>query len=899
LSGRNRETAKTAHCYPHKTVQLKEGDRLGPYEIVSFIGAGGMGEVYGARDSRLQRTVAIKVLPAHHSDRADARQRFEREARAISSLNHPHICTVYDIGEIDGAAYLVMEFLEGETLGDRMTRGPIPPQQVLRFGAEICDALDGAHRQHITHRDLKPGNIMITKSGIKLLDFGLAKLRNLESEGAFSGDSPTAQLPLTEEGAVLGTLQYMAPEQLEGKEADVRTDIFAAGVVLYEMAAGRRPFIGVTQAAIAASILHSDPPPIVSLQPLSPPGLERIVRPCLAKDPEERWQTARDIALQLKALATGSEQSVVAQSMRRRRRWLIPAVVGVSSAILAVALLMLFRPKSPEPASYHLSLNLPNTQTLYMGRLCSPMALSADGARVAYSASLEDGIRIFLRDLRSGEMTALAGTEDGTDPFFKPDGTALGFIANSRLKTLSINGGGVRDIGPANGPGQGGTWLDDGSIVFVGQPNGAMERIWPDSGKRETITKVGAGDSGHLSPQALPDGRHVLFTSLVDGKSRDDSRIEVIDLQTKIRRVIYEGGTHARYIPGRIFFVHSDRLFSIAFDLDKLATEGAPKEILQPVLADLKTGAGFYEIARNGTIVYVSHRAAILNRHMVWAGRTGRVEALRSDPRWSCWAPRVSPNGKKLVVMGEGGNPDLWVCDLTRGIFSRLTFAANNIVPLWSADSQSVIFSRTYGSGLPVLMVLKADGSGQPGKLLDSPNATLASSLSADGRWLATYEFTPKGMNAGVYSLAGDATLRWKAASPFDESMPTLSPDGRWVAYQSNESGQSEIYVQSTEGAGEKTLISAGGGVEPLWSHSGREIFYRSGNRLMSVAVSAAGGFSTSTARVLFEHPFEFGEVVRNYDVTPDDQRFVFIEATSEEHQIRVIDVIVGRPPML
>jgi eukaryotic-like serine/threonine-protein kinase len=879
-------------------LQFKSGDRLGPYEVTAFIGAGGMGEVYRGRDPRLNRTVAIKVLPARDSGLAASRQRFEREARAISSLAHPHICTVFDIGEIEGVAYLVMEYLEGETLADRIADGPIPLTQLLRFGAEICDALDAAHRQHITHRDLKPGNVMITKSGVKLLDFGLAKLRDIESPVTFSSDSPTVRQPLTEEGALLGTLPYMAPEQLEGKEADARTDIFAAGIVLYEMATGRRPFSGGSQAAIAASILHSDPPSMASLQPLSPPELERIVKVCLAKDPEERWQTARDVALQLKSLASGSEATAVAAPKQQRRTWLLPAIAGVSSAIVAIVLLLLLRPKVQETGSYHLSMLLPNSQSLTVGVFSNPIALSPDGTRVAYVASSGAGFQIFLRDLHSGETTALAGTEGGTGPFFKGDGTAVGFIGGSRLKSVSLNGGSLRDLAPANGPGQGGTWLDDGSIVFISAANGTMERVWPDTGKREALTTAGPGDAGHFSPQGLPDGRHVLFTSQVDGKPFDESHIEVVDLQTKIRKVIYEGGTHGRFVAGRLYFARADRLFSVPFNLAKLTIEGVPREILQPVLVNRNTGAALYDIAQNGTVVYVPDRGEILNRYMVWADRTGRLETLPADPHNSYRTPRLSPDGRKLLVVGEGANFDLRVSDLKRGTFSRLTFEAQNLLPVWSADSQWVIFTREFAGGAAVPMIVKADGSGQPRKLIDSPNQTFTGSASADGRWLATYETTPaKGFDIGIYSLAGDVRLHWKTTSPFNQLRPTLSPDGRWVAYESDESGRYEIYVQSTEGTGEKTLISTAGGTEPLWSHSGNEIFYRSGDRFMSVPVSAAKGFSMSAPRLLFEHPFVFGEIARNYDVTPDDQRFVFIEATREEHQIRAIDVILGGTP--
>jgi serine/threonine protein kinase len=858
-----------------------------------------MGEVYRAHDTRLRRTVAIKVLLEQRSDDTEARKRFEREARALSSLSHPHICKIFDIGEVDSAPYVVMEYVDGETLAKRIASGPIPADQVLRIGAEILDALSGAHRQSITHRDLKPANIMITRGHVKLLDFGVAKLGNKEPTGPISDNAPTVQQPLTGEGVVLGTLQYMAPEQILGKATDARTDIFAAGVVVYEMATGRHPFSGDNPQAITASILHFEPPKMTVLNPAIPPALERIVRLCLAKDPEERWQTAADIVLQLNEVATHADQSGPTHLPKRRGQWVLPTIGGVVvGSILATLFLQLLRPKSADPATYHLSLLLPSTDSLWVENNGSPIALSPDGMQVAYAASSKDRLQIYLRDLRSGETTALAGTEGGTMPFFKPDGTAIGFTTNERLKTISLVGGSLRDLGPSNGPSQGGAWLEDGSMILLGQPGGGMARFWPDSGKRDTVTTVGPGDAGHISPQALPGGRYVLFTSEVDGKSFDEARIEIVDLQTKSRKVIYEGGTHARFVPGRIYFAHADHLFSVAFDVTKLVVVGVPKEILHPVLVNIGSGSALYEIAGNGTIVYVPYGAAIFNQHVVWVDRGGRTDVIPLDPR-SYEVPRLSPNGKKLLVEVAAANEDLWVKDLTRGTFTRLTFEKENLMPIWSSDSQSVIFSRYPQAGVPVLTVVSADGTGTPRKLVDSPNGMFPSSVSADGRLLAAYEnTTAEGWDINVFSLAAESRLLWRFASKFNEWKPTLSPDGRWIAYASDESGGSEIYVQSLEGKGEKTLISSGGGVEPLWSHSGREIFYRAGSRLMSVPVSTTGGFSMSNPHLLFDHPFELGKAGRSYDVAPDDQHFVFIERSNgEERKIRRIDVIVGRPP--
>lgn len=854
-----------------------------------------MGEVYRARDPRLDRVVAIKVLPARSSDHPEARQRFEREARAISSLTHPHICTIYDVGEIDGRPYLVMELLEGETLADRIARGPIPPSQAARFGAEICEALDAAHRRHIVHRDLKPGNVMITRGGVKLLDFGLAKLR-VDQSDSLPPDSPTVR-QLTNEGVILGTLQYMAPEQVEGKAADPRTDIFAAGVVMYEMITGRRPFSGGSQASVAAAIVHSDPAPMTTQ-----PALERIIRPCLAKDPDERWQTARDVALQLKSLSSvTSDESVPGPLPSRRRGWLMPVLAGLIAGAVITALAMTFlRPRNDALAPLQLSLNLPEDQALWMGMADTPLALSADGTRVVYAASTASGAQLYLRDLRSREITKLAGTENGSSPFFKPDGSAVGFLSNGRIKTITLTTGAVVDHGSSEGPGRGGAWLEDGSIVWVGIPNAGMFRLWPATNKREKLTEPGPGDGGHIQPSALPGGRYLLFASEVEGKSFDEARIEVLDLQTKKRTLVFGGGSHPRFVPpGKLLFARGDTLMSVPFDVETLSVKGTPEEIVKPVLMQPGTGAAFYDVARNGNIVYVPYQRSMFDQRLVWVDRAGKAEAMSLPPR-NYLAPRVSPNGKKLLVEIESANDDIWISDLTRGTFSRLTFEHENLTPVWTADSQSVIFAR-YSKGMPNLHIIGADGTGTPRSIIPlSSNPMFVSSASADGRWIAALAYaTGQGWDIAVYPAGGGAKAHFTITTPFNEGPPDFSPDGRWITYTSDESGRDEVYVQPLEGAGEKTAISTDGGTEPRWSADGREIFYRSGDRLMTVAVSTDGGFSASNARMLFERKSEpmKNSIARNYDVTPDGQRFVFIERVVPEQPIRRMDVIVGGTP--
>jgi len=884
------------HLLSSAIVQRKAGDRLGPYEIVALLGAGGMGEVYRAHDSRLDRTVAIKVLPAHLSSRPELRQRFEREARAISSLSHPNICAVFDTGEAGGNAYLVMEYLEGDTLADKLVRGPLPLQQVVRSGVEICQALDAAHRHGITHRDLKPGNIMLTKSGVKLLDFGLAKLSQTVTATTSDALTASVQPPLTGEGTFLGTLQYMAPEQLEGREADARTDIFALGAVLYEMTTGRRAFEGSTRTSIMTAIMHSDPPPLATLQPLSPPALERIIRPCLAKDPEERWQTARDVGLQLKGVSeSGSHTGAVVPPRTRRRAWLVPAIGGaLAGALLASIPLTLLRTKVSPAERSHLSLLLPNDQTLTIENNDAVIAISADGSKVVYNAVSRSGRQLFLRTLSEGGATPLAGTENANSPFFNPTGTAIGFIQRERLKTISLTDGAMTDLGPSGGPGRGGTWLRNGTIVFVGLPAGPMQRLVP-GGKIEPIDAVAAGEGGHFWPHALPDDRTILYTAELEGKSFDEARIMALDLETKKSKVILEGGTYPRFVPpDRLFFVRHGRLYTTGFDPKNLVVVGKASEVLQPVLDSPGSGAAYYDVANDGKIIAVPYNNSIFNSRLVLVDRAGKIEPLPLQPRRYV-GPRVSPNGKKLLVGIEGANDDLWISDVSRGTFTRLTFRDENLLPVWSADGGSIFFAR-YRQNMPQLMVLRADGSGEPQKILDSPAGAFAAAVSADGKSVAFVQAGGgNGFDVGVLSLEGTRKVRRMIASPFNENAPDFSPDGQWLVYASDESGRSEIYAQRIDGGGEKTQISTDGGSEPIWSHRGGEIFYRSGDRVMAVAVSTTGNLSASNPRLLFEREFAPPKLTRNYDLLPDDSRFLFVERlTNQASQLRRIDVIVG-----
>src|ERR1700686_4157973 len=562
-------------------VPILPGKRLGPYEILSAVGAGGMGEVYRAKDTRLDRIVAIKVLPDHLSSKPDLRERFEREAKTISSLNHPHICTLYDIGQQDGTDYLVMEYLEGETLAQRLAKGPLPIEQVLRYAIEIADALDKAHRKGITHRDLKPGNIMLTKSGAKLLDFGLAKLKQETAPANVTLSKLPTEDAVTAQGTILGTLQYMAPEQLEAKEADARTDIFAFGTVVYEMATGKRAFEGKSQASLIAKILETDPPPISSLQPMTPPALDRIVKRCLAKEPDERWQSANDLTNELKWIAEGGSQVTLAPTAEAESvsaRWQGPMVWAVVSlllvaAIASLAIWNLRRLPSPQPVS-RFTITLPPGQQFAGLDTGLAVALSPDGTHLAYAALLGGTQQLYLRALDSLEAKPIPETEGATNPFFSPDSQWVGFFAGGKLKKVSVSGGAVLILGDAPQP-RGASWGSQGMIAFAPTGAEALQQVADAGGTPRALTRFETGEISHRWPEFLPGGKAVLFTVGKGANNWNNEQIAVQSIGTGGRRTVVYGGTYPRYAPsGHLLYAQRGSMMAVPFDPQRLTPTG-------------------------------------------------------------------------------------------------------------------------------------------------------------------------------------------------------------------------------------------------------------------------------------------------------------------------------------
>jgi serine/threonine protein kinase/Tol biopolymer transport system component len=860
---------------------ILSGKRLGPYEILSAIGAGGMGEVYRARDTRLDRIVAIKVLPDHLSDKPDLRERFEREARTIASLNHAHICTLHDIGHQDGTDYLVMEYLEGETLAERLKKGPLPLQQVLQYAIEIADALDKAHRKGITHRDLKPGNIMLTKSGMKLLDFGLAKLKASPAASSLS-QLPTANDTITAQGTILGTLQYMAPEQLEGKEADARTDIFAFGAVVYEMATGKKAFEGKSQASLIAKILETDPPPMSSLQPMTPPALDRVVKRCLAKEPDNRWQTASDLSESLKWIAEGGSQVKLTTTARAKgiralsRQSLI---LGLGALLLGLAIASIavwnMKPLPPRPVTRTV-INLPPGQQLAGLQNGPAVALSPDGTRLAYVANQSSLQQLYLRAMDSLEARPIPGTEGAFSPFFSPDGQWLGFFLGGKLKKVSVNGGTALTIADGAFP-FGASWGSQGTIAFP-TSGPVLQQVADAGGTPQPLTRFEKGEIGHLWPEFLPGGKALLFVAAT-ALNVNNAQIAVQPVGTGERRNLVQGATQPRYASsGHLVYAQGDSLMAAPFDTQRLAVTGAAVPVVEGVLQFTTTGAAQYSFSATGSLVYVPGSGQGAQSKLVWVNRNG-VERPLAAPAHVYLNPRLSPDSRRVAVGIKEQDSQVWLYDLSRETLTRFTFeGSTNETPVWTPDGKRIAFLSNKEGPQNIFWQL-ADGSGGLERLTSSGYLQAPHSWSPDGQLLAFIEIDPRtGTDIWVLRLS-DRKAQPFLRTQFAEGVPRFSPDGRWLAYVSNESGRVEVYVQPYPGPGGKYLISTEGGTEPVWNPNGRELFYRGGDKMMAVDITTQPSFSAGKPRMLFKG--QYVPTVTSppyYDVSPDGQRFLMLK---------------------
>ena len=870
---------------------LSAGSRLGPYEILSPLGAGGMGEVYKARDTRLERTVAVKVLPSHLSASSESRQRFEREAKTISQLSHPHICALHDVGREGETEYLVMEYLEGETLLERLAKAALPLEQTLRYGQEIADALDKAHRQGIVHRDLKPANVMLTKSGVKLLDFGLAKAMAAPAAKGSLTSLPTQQ-GLTQEGTILGTFQYMAPEQLEGKEADARTDVFALGAVLYEMVTGRKAFTGASQASLISSIMTSDPPSLSTVQPMSPPALDRVVKICLAKDPEDRWQSAHDVASEVKWIAEGGSQAGVPAPVASRRRlrdravWALAGVLaGGLVAALVVSAWMRGAASERRPGA-HLSVMLPAAEQVVL-QPNHLIALSPDGTRLVYVGNSGAGPQLYVRPLDRFTATPIPGTENAANPFFSPDGQWVGFFAGAKLKKVSLGGGPPVVLADSNSA-LGGSWGPDDTILFTTDFTSGIWKISAKGGEPQRLTAPDPArkERAQMWPWLLPGGRSALFT-IWTGRSWDEARIAVVDLATGKHRILLEGGTDARYAPtGHLVYERSGSLLAVPFDVKRLEVKGSPVTVLADVLSGETNGESHFDFSEGGSLAYLPGGLRAVNRSLVWVDRHGAAVPLTETQRPFA-GPALSPDGRRLAVTVEGATFDVWVYDLERGTLTRQSFGGDDSEAIWSRDGKRIAWASSRG-GRPNVYWRAADGSGPEERLTTSDHPQYPASFSPDGKALAFVDIDPStGNDLFILPLEGDRKPAAFLKTPFREHQPGFSPDGKAIAYASDESGREEVYVASFPGPGGRIQISTDGGSEPIWSPAGRELFYRKGDKMLAVPIASTPTLSAGKPSVLFE-----GKFAEGFDVAPDGQRFVLIqriEAQNTADQIRVL----------
>ncbi len=886
-------------------MSLAAGTRLGPYEIVAPIGAGGMGEVYKAKDTRLERTVAVKVLPQHLSASPEIRQRFEREAKTISQLSHSNICALYDVGNADGVEYLVMELLEGETLSDRLAKGSLPLEQTLRFGTQIADALDKAHRQGIVHRDLKPGNVMITKSGVKLLDFGLAKAMAAPVQSAVTslptvlGSAPNN---LTQEGTILGTFQYMAPEQLEGREADGRTDIFSFGCVLYEMATGKKAFSGASQASLISSIMKEEPAPISSVTPMTPPALERVVRRCLAKDPEDRWQNAADLGSELKWIAEGGSQSgiaaPVAASGRRRRSW-VPWAAALALGILGFAAAWLLHRPAPAPI-LRASIELPPKMDLDPQN--TALALSPDGQTLALVASGADGKRqLWVRRMDGFTVQPLTGTDEATCPFWSPDSRFIGFFADQKLKKVPAIGGTVQTICDA-ADGRGGTWsVRDDVIVFAPAPFGGLSKVSASGGNPTPVTRQDKQGFTDRLPWFLPDGKRLLFFSGSQTSDKEKtSSISCLDLESGKTTVVAKESSEGRYAaPGYLLFVREGNLMAQPFDASSAKTTGEAVPVAEHVRFTPARWSGNFSVSQTGLLVF--HSGGSTRRSQLsWFDLEGKEIGKVGEPG-NIGSTAVSPDGTRAAVTTLGGaagmTAEVWLYDLVRGVSSRFVFGGQgSFFPLWSPDGRQVAYGDVGGG----IAIKAADGTSEPKLVWTAKTNTWPLTWSPDGKSIVFRLQDPKtgGLDLWLLSLDGKPDARPLIATPAEESTASISPNSQWMAYTSNESGRREVYVVPFPGLGEKRQVSTNGGSFPAWLGDRQLAFVQPPeNKLFAVDVEARG----TSLSVGASHPLLGGKPLpRNslpgnlttpLSVAPGGKRLLIIVPLDEESSplVRVV----------
>jgi serine/threonine protein kinase/Tol biopolymer transport system component len=873
--------------------ELATNTTLSHYRIVSKVGEGGMGEVYRAHDARLDREVAIKVLPADFAADKDRLQRFEQEAKATSALNHPNILTVYDIGEYEGSPFIVAELLEGQELRERQNDGPIPPRKAIDYAQQIVSGLSAAHEKGIVHRDLKPENLFITKDDrVKILDFGLAKLRAPKPE-ADSSEDETRKV-LTNPGVIMGTVGYMSPEQVRGHATDHRSDIFSFGLILYEMITGRRAFQHETMAETMSAILKEEPPEITESNPNISPSLERIVRRCLEKKPDRRFQSTADLGFALESLSaptssSGTNMTTAVSAIgpeTDRSTWLyrIPWAAALLFLIGCVVLAVLYiRRPIPDERPVSFVIPLPDTAS----NLSAP-AISPDGRTIAFALAVDGRRQLYIRELGSVAERRINGTEDITGMFWSPDSRYIGFFTGDKIKKVDVGGGPVQVICNAPG-GFSGAWNRDG-VILIGSSNKGIRRVSEAGGEVSDVLPLDESrkETGQLFPRFLPDGRHFFYRSISSGSLE----IFVASIDGKERKPILKCDSDVAYIaPGYLLFARDTTLMAQPFDTSKLQLTGDPVPVIENVAFNTTVNRSYFSVSENGTIAY--SKGGGTARQLKWFDRQGK-EISKVGPPANFSRIVLSPDGKKAAESRTvDNNEDIWVIDLERGLPTRFTFNAANEVDLaWSSDGSSIIFSSNRDGGTIKLYRKIASGAGNE-ELLSDAVRLISDGIdwSRDGKNVL---YRGEVGNLWVLPLSGDAKPYPLLQSEFSENKGHFSPDGRYFAYVSNESGTPEVYVQSFPPAGGKWQISTGGGSQPHWRRDGKELFYVSPDRkLMAVSIKLDGGFSSGSPAALFQTEISFFNNADRYDVTADGQRFL-INSESEGASRPQFDVILN-----
>ncbi len=857
------------------------GRRLGHYEILAFIGRGGMGEVYKAKDTRLERTVAIKILAQDFLSGPQAKQHFHREAQTIANLKHPNICVLYDVGEIDGIDFLVMEYLEGVTLAERLKKHALPLAECVNIATQIGDALEKAHRSGVVHRDLKPSNIMLTPEGAKLLDFGVARLMR-EVAGAVEGMS------LTDAKVIAGTLQYMSPEQIDGVEADTRSDVFAFGTVLYEMMTGHKAFEGDSNATLISSIVTKSPPPPSKIIPALPALVDHVVSLCLAKDLAQRWHSARDVSLELKWAVEAAHES---PALTRRARWpawaiglavLIAAVIGIGSRY--------DQPAMTGPEMRVEIITPPTTES-------QSFAISPDGRKIVFVANTEAGPALWLRPLNSSVARPLRGTEGATYPFWSPDSDSVGFFASNKLKRINVDDGTRLTLADAPA-GRGGAWSNDGSILFSPNLGTPLFRVSPTGGAATAVTRLdAAGHVAHRFPHFLPDGRRFLF--LVVGPTNVRG-IYIGSVDSAETKRVMAAETAADFVPpATLLFVRNGTLLAQTLDLDREELTGDPVTVTDAMAFDNGARAAAFSVSTSGVLAYRADGAS--KRQLTWFDRSGKVLGTLGPPDQNyLLTPRISPDGRRAVAFREiQENRDVWIFEAERLI--RFTFdPARDQYPIWSPDGKTILFDSDR-NGHRNLYRKGADNTGNEELLLETDSDKGINDFSPDGRYLiyVTPTNPDTGADLWVQPLFGNERKPWAfLRTKFNERQAQFSPDGKWIAYQSNESAAQEIYIRPFPKAGGQWQVSTSGGIQPRWRRDGKEVFYLSPEgKLMAAPIGIKGGVPEIGPPVaLFQTRIWGGgaNITNNqqYDVAPDN-RFL-MNVTTEDAIAQPITLLLN-----